>query len=347
MGGVLVYAENVPQGIPQVIVKRSPIVPLRMFLVVEVFALVVFLVATRFDSLKYQLYSSFFFSRFFSYETTKFLLLSIVQFGITVYAFLRWHYESYALRPGVLSHRWGVFFKKEKIFPLQPSMSVTVSSGPLGKRFHYGLVRIEDAPEKESLLLADIARPDEFARALKHSLRPEEEHFHAKPDAEKLLSAEEHERLEFKSSLRFDYKSGQVNRDLEKAALKTVAAFLNTRGGQLVIGVNDRREPLGLISDYRTLRRPDSDGFENHFTQVFNAAIGPEFRHLVKLWFPPARGATLCVVQVAPSSRPVYLKLDDNEHFYVRTGNVTTPLKMSEVEAYRKSRWLNRSVTSA
>ncbi|MDP2703642.1 MAG: putative DNA binding domain-containing protein [bacterium] len=328
------------------IIKRSPIVPLRMFLIVEILALVVFLIATRFDSLKFQLYSSFFLSRFFSYETTKFLLLSLTQFVITVYAFLSWHYESYSVRPSILSHRWGVFFKKEKIFPLHPSMSITVSAGPLGKRLHYGSIRIEGAPGREPVLLADIARPDDFTRALRRSLHPEEEYFHAKPDAEKLLSAEEHERLEFKSSLRFDYKSGQVNRDLEKAALKTVAAFLNTRGGHLVIGVNDRREPLGLQSDYRTLRRSDSDGFENHFTQVFNAAIGPEFRHLVKLWFSPARGATLCVVQVAPSPRPVYLKFDDNEHFYVRTGNVTTPLKLSEVETYRKSRWSSRSVAS-
>ncbi len=336
-----------PQGTPHIVIKRSPIVPLRMFLVVEVLALAVFLIATRLDDLKFQLYSSLSFSQFLSYETTKFLLLSLIQFAITVYAFLRWHYESYSVRPSMLLHRWGVFFKKEKTFPLHPSMSVMVSAGPLGKRFHYGSIHIENTAEKKSILLADIARPDDVTRALERSLHPEEHLIHAKPDVVKLLQAEEHERLEFKSSLRFDYKSGQVNRDLEKTIMKTVAAFLNTGGGHLVVGVNDKREPLGLESDYRTLRRPDSDGFEHHFTQIFNTAIGPEFRHLVKVWFPEVSSVTLCVVQVAPSPRPVYLKLDDNEHFYVRTGNVTTPLKMSEVETYRKSRWSHRSVASA
>ena len=35
---------------------------------------------------------------------------------------------------------------------------------------------------------------------------------------------------------------------MEDAIVKTVAGFLNTDGGTLLIGVNDRREPIGLRS---------------------------------------------------------------------------------------------------
>ena len=116
-----------------------------------------------------------------------------------------------------------------------------------------------------------------------------------------IINQEENERLEFKSSLRFDHKIGQINRDLEKAAMKSIAAFLNSKGGYLVIGVDDSRKPLGLHHDYQTIQRKDSDGFENHFTQVFNAMIGPEFRHLVKLWFYNIEEYEACIIQVALS----------------------------------------------
>ena len=131
--------------------------------------------------------------------------------------------------------------------------------------------------------------------------------------------------------------------------MKTIAAFLNSGGGFLVIGLDDSRKPLGLHYDYQTIQRKDSDGFENHFTQIFNSMIGPEFRHLVKLWFYEVDGSTLltinydvCIIQVALSHKPVYLKLNDSERFYIRTGNIVTDLKFSEVEEYARSRWPRR-----
>ncbi len=174
-----------------------------------------------------------------------------------------------------------------------------------------------------------------FVRITKHHLPFSDK----RPDLSRLLTEDEHEQLEFKSSLRFDYNTDNVNANIEKAAMKTVAAFLNSKGGRLVLGVDNNRKPLGLECDYRTFPRQNSDGFENHFTQVFNKMIGPEARHHVRLWFNAVGGQDICVVDVAPSARPVYLKMDDNEHFYVRTGNVTTPLKLSEIASYTASHW--------
>lgn len=225
-------------------------------------------------------------------------------------------------------------------------MTVTISSNPFGKWLHYGSIHIESGPSNKTITIADISRPIEFMKVIERSINPENNHFQVEPNLNKLLSLEEHERLEFKSSLRFDHKNGQTNREMEKAVMKTIAAFLNTKGGHLIIGVNDKKEPIGLEKDYQTLRRPDSDGFENHFTLVFNTMIGPEFRQLVKVWFNLFGNNDICIIQVVPSPRPVYLKLDDNEHFYVRTGNVTTPLKLSEIEAYRRSRWPQRITTN-
>ena len=327
-------------------IKRSPIVPLRMFLSIEILGLILFLIATNFDALKLQLYSLLPLSRFFTYETTKFLVLSGAQFLITVYAFLSWYYESFAIRPGLLSHAWGVFFKKEKTLPLEKSMTVTLSSGPLGKLFHYGSINIEGGNSQSSMVLRNISRPGDLLKTIEGCIDPHARIFNGNPDISRVLSGEEHEKLEFKSSLRFDHKMGQVNRELEKSVMKTIAAFLNTKGGYLVLGVSNERESVGLEKDYASLHREDRDGFENHFTQLYNAMIGPELRYLVNLTFQEFQGREICVVQTARSPRPVYLKFDDAEYFYVRTGNVSTPLKLSEVELYSKSRWPRRTASA-
>lgn len=156
-------------------------------------------------------------------------------------------------------------------------------------------------------------------------------------DLEEMLKSGEHERLEFKTSLRWDEKREQVNKELEKTAMKTVVAFLNSDGGHLLIGVDDRGRVLGLERDFASLPKAGADGFENHFNNLFNQMIGPEFRRLVKLSFNNTDGKIVCLANVEPSHKPVYLKNGNNEDFYIRTGNVTTPLKMSEVTAYLSS----------
>lgn len=158
-------------------------------------------------------------------------------------------------------------------------------------------------------------------------------------DVSEMIRTGEHEKLEFKTSLRWDVQRGQINKELEKTVMKTVTAFLNSEGGHLVIGVSDKGEPTGLERDFASLARPDTDGFENHFNNLFNSMIGPEFRRMVKLTFNKLGDKTICLASVEPSNKPAYLKTGNSEDFYIRTGNVTTPLKMSEVAAYISSEW--------
>lgn len=329
----------------QITIKRSPIVLIRTFILIEALAFVAYLAVAQLGNYKYEIYTKLQpLSGILSYQWAKFLFLSGAQLAITIYAFLRWYYESYVISPGIISHRRGVFFKKEKLIPLQKSMAITLSSGPLGKRFHYGSLNIDNGAPHNSITLGDIQRPHENRKIIERFAESQSKYLSGEPDASKLILEEEHEHLEFKSTLRFDERQKGISREMEKAAMKTVAAFLNSRGGILVIGINNEQKIIGLKDDYETLARKDSDGFENHFTQIFNKMLGPEFRHLVRLRFQWVGDNEVCMVQVAPSARPVYLKIDSEEHFYVRTGNVSTPLKLSEVESYSRSRWPKRIV---
>jgi len=321
-----------------VVIKRSPIVLIRTFIVIEVAAFALYYLAAALGNYKYEFYLRLPLTALISYQALKFLCLSGAQLIITVYAFLRWYYESYTISSAAISHEYGVFFKKNLTMPLQREMTVVFSSGPLGKIFHYGSITFQ-SPKGCRFFLRDVQRPERHLDIIKQRLASVHYNSAENLSVAMLFSQSEHEQLEFKSSFRFDHYTKQVNRELEKAAMKTVAAFLNSRGGTLVIGVDDSRKPLGIEYDYQTLSRQSSDGFENHFTNIFNAMIGPEFRRNVRLLFHALDGRSVCVVNVAPADEPAYLAADNAEYFYIRTGNGTTSLKLSEIEAYSRSRW--------
>ena len=54
------------------------------------------------------------------------------------------------------------------------------------------------------------------------------------------------------------------------AALKTIAAFLNTEGGDLLIGVDDDRRVLGIAHD----RLENDDTFMLHLAQAVRNGLG-------------------------------------------------------------------------
>jgi type III restriction enzyme len=149
-----------------------------------------------------------------------------------------------------------------------------------------------------------------------------------------LVQIGESETLEFKSSMRWDYNQGKVNKDLEHSVAKTLCAFMDTEGGTLVIGVNNKGEPLGLEKDLETLKKKDKDGFELAFTNLVNAYIGPENRALCHLKFERRDGKEVAIIKIEKSRHPVYVGAGDQLEFYVRSGNSSQPLNIREALQY-------------
>src|SRR6266496_638743 len=99
------------------------------------------------------------------------------------------------------------------------------------------------------------------------------EHANELPTAE-LATMPEGQTLEFKSSLRYDLKTGGVNKALEQVIVKSVAGLTNARGGVLLIGVADDGEIVGLEKDVQMLpKRQDVDGYENHLTTLLDNGL--------------------------------------------------------------------------
>jgi hypothetical protein len=150
-----------------------------------------------------------------------------------------------------------------------------------------------------------------------------------------LIATREGQHVEFKPSLRWSYRESRIDKSLGEPVMKTLAAFMNSYGGRLLIGVADTGDILGVEQDWNTLGKPGPDGYENHFSQEFHKMIGAEYREYVQLSFVTIEGKTVCVVDVQRAKEPAYLTRGNGEEvFYIRSGNASQPLSLRQVQGY-------------
>jgi hypothetical protein len=155
-----------------------------------------------------------------------------------------------------------------------------------------------------------------------------------------LISKGESNSLEFKSSLRWAIPNGGVEKVLEKAVVKTVAAFLNAQGGTLLIGVADDGTIGGLSGDYSSSSGIyDRDGCELHLRKLLSNAAGEAIHAFVAVTFHDIGGLDVCQVVVEPSDHPIYVESGNETIFYLRVGNATNALPVDETVKYVTTRW--------
>ena len=135
---------------------------------------------------------------------------------------------------------------------------------------------------------------------------------------------------EFKATLRTNAITKKKDNTIELACLKTVAAFMNTSGGTLLVGVRDNGEIKGI----------EIDGFLNddklllHFTNLLRDKIGQKTLGLVHFDVVKIDNTKVLRVDVSKSNEPVFVKFQAAEYFYVRSGPSTLSLKFSEFYNY-------------
>jgi hypothetical protein len=161
---------------------------------------------------------------------------------------------------------------------------------------------------------------------------------------EDLIAEGETDSLEFKSSLRWDYNTSTVNKKLEDVITKSVAAFTNSEGGTLLIGVNDAGAAIGLLHDYASLEG-DRDKFERHLRGILNNRFGVAFVSTVlDISFPQVDGVEICQIEIGMATKPMVVTLKDNsgqpvERLYIRNGNASQEVPISEISSYLAARF--------
>jgi len=164
-------------------------------------------------------------------------------------------------------------------------------------------------------------------------------------DVYDMIQAGENHSVEFKTSLRYDMKENNVNKQLEDVIIKTIAAFSNGQGGTLIIGVDDDMEIIGLENDYNTLKNGSKDEFELHLRNLVNNAYGVGFAaNNIKVTFPVIDDKEICVIEIKPGNKPLYTITTDkygikSEKFYLRSGNSSPELPTREIPLYVRTRF--------
>jgi len=142
--------------------------------------------------------------------------------------------------------------------------------------------------------------------------------------------------------------SARLERALKTSVVKTVLAFLNTDGGELVIGVRDSgREVTGIAPDLVSRGRDpeDLDFYERELVTLFSEHIDNRVFNQLRIRFENHETGTTCHIGVRPSPSPRFgtPPAEQNEkrrpRFWVRAGNATKELEGEEILGWIAESW--------
>jgi serine/threonine protein kinase len=181
------------------------------------------------------------------------------------------------------------------------------------------------------------------------------------PTVDVLIAAGESDSTEFKSSLHHPYgplppgqqkkveqkllQPAQAQKEVQKgmrtAVTKTIAAFLNTGGGTLLIGVDDSGAVLGIEPDFPYLKagKQDADGWLLSLQEVIINALDSDVWSAIHVSLVRRGPGTVAVVHCPPRPGETWHREDDGECFYVRASNATRQLHGSSLVRYIRERW--------
>lgn len=181
---------------------------------------------------------------------------------------------------------------------------------------------------------------------------------------QEILSSRESSNCEVKGSLmlnidRWIKGDGQLKPKPELAVegvIRTIAAFLNTDGGDLVIGAiecskfpelkdNDNFDfqpfgdyyILGIKDEIAMEKGSSSDSYERKIRDLVSSHLGDSFPQMLKINFEEVELKTLCHITVQALSGGDWCYVN-NEDFYYRDGNRNKELKGTDIDKYKKRR---------
>jgi hypothetical protein len=211
-----------------------------------------------------------------------------------------------------------------------------------------------DVPwELRDLVLSLLApepgqRPANAAKVVEHLEGLSE----ARADIGRLLVSGESDILEFKSSLRVPVGPPAPDGALEQSVIKTLAAFLNTRGGTLIVGVADDqaiayitddrmivriaddRAVVGIEGDYKRTQG-SSDGWRRTFDELVTNALGNVVMNCMRVQLEPWSGLTIAVIKCSRREEPTWL----GDELFIRCTASTVKLTVKEAVAWARERW--------
>jgi hypothetical protein len=148
-----------------------------------------------------------------------------------------------------------------------------------------------------------------------------------------LIRKGENKTIEFKESFFKNLRTGQKDQEIQKASLKNIVGFLNSDGGNLLVGVADDGTLSGIEDDFFV----SLDKYKLNFKNALHSKIGAEYYPLIDFDIFSINGKLILKVECKPSSEPCFY--DENE-FYVRTNPATDKLEGKKQHEYIRERFI-------
>ena len=180
----------------------------------------------------------------------------------------------------------------------------------------------------------------------------------------KMIDGGENEKVEFKlaclwsADLTSDDIAASESSEIRKyrnnaskfIIARSIAGFLNTSGGDLLIGIREDRiknviQVPGIEDEYRKLHEKDRnpDGYrrmivdsiiKKYLPGTVEAAKSP-----IHISFTVIREKTICRLEITPSDRPVFIDTGNEELFFIRVDASTRVIQGKALAEYLLSRF--------
>ena len=321
----------------RIIVKEGPLVFLRNVVTMEIIASLFFFAISYIGN--YELiFKNFGLNKITRFDIFEILVFSAFQLIYISVLFLNWYFSHYEIHEKEIIRKSGLLFRHRKSVSLADVASVEIYQSPLGRMMFHATIILEHNNGRLTKI-KNVSNFDEYVHIIKQMVQSTSGRILTR-DPKILIEEGEGLFVEFKETLRYDVRKGEISKEMEKMVVKTIVGFLNANGGTLIIGVSDTGQVIGLENDYKTLPKKNKDGFENHISMLIKTMIGLSFTKYVSVTFETIENKEICLVTVREAHKPAYLTNGDKkEDFYVRVGNSTQPFSMSEMTEYIKTHW--------
>lgn len=160
----------------------------------------------------------------------------------------------------------------------------------------------------------------------------------------------ESEIVERKSSLLYDHARAQVQPDASAkelksmdvcfAVLKTINAFMSSKGGKIFVGVADDGVKLGIEYDLQYVKGGSRDGWELLLRDKIKSDFmeGASINDYVDVRFAVSDSKCVGVLSVSSRRKLTFLRHGGAYHLYRRQGNRTEEVRIEELENFIQRR---------
>ncbi len=153
-----------------------------------------------------------------------------------------------------------------------------------------------------------------------------------------MVARGESDRLEFKEGLRAGQGAEGASRAVGKSLARILCAFMNSRGGTLLVGVADTGDIKGLEPDFAASGLSGRDAWEQAAWSGLSDSLSRDVTSSITSQYVDVEGKTVAVFQVPASRHPVYVRDGSSSKLFIRAGCTTQPLDAREALEYVRRR---------